>query len=85
VYFCVAQYSPKLAVEGITSEGAVNLLDWEKHPELTDVDRLVVEYSIAVTANWHRIRDAMIERLRAQFSESSDRRTDWRITLLRRL
>ncbi|MEH2471037.1 AhpD family alkylhydroperoxidase [Nitrobacteraceae bacterium AZCC 2161] len=57
--FCVAQHSPKLAVEGITPEGAAQLLDWEKHPELTEVDRLVVEYSVAVTSNWHRVRGAM--------------------------
>lgn len=33
--FCVAQHTPKLAVEGITTEGAANLLDWEKHPANT--------------------------------------------------
>ena len=79
--FCVAQHSPKLAVEGVTAEGAANLLDWEKHPELNDVDRLVVEYSIAVTANWHRIRDTMIDRLRAHFSEAQIVELTWRIAL----
>jgi uncharacterized peroxidase-related enzyme len=79
--FCVAQHSPKLAVEGITPEGAAKLLDWEKHPELTEVDRLVVEYSIAVTSNWHRIRDAMFERLRAHFSDAQIVELTWRIAL----
>lgn len=79
--FCVAQHAPKLAVEGITPEGAAQLLDWEKHPELTEVDRLVVEYSIAVTSNWHRIRDAMFERLRAHFSEAQIVELTWRIAL----
>lgn len=79
--FCVAQHAPKLAVEGITTEGAAQLLDWEKHPELTEVDRLVVEYSIAVTSNWHRIRDAMFERLRAHFSEAQIVELTWRIAL----
>ncbi|MGM4964391.1 carboxymuconolactone decarboxylase family protein [Tardiphaga sp. 1201_B9_N1_1] len=79
--FCVAQHSPKLAVEGITPDGAANLLDWEKHPELDEVDRLVVEYAIAVTSNWSRIRDAMFERLRAHFSEPQIVELTWRIAL----
>jgi len=79
--FCVAQQSPKLAVEGITPDGAANLLDWEKHPELDEVDRLVVEYAIAVTSNWSRIRDAMFERLRAHFSEPQIVELTWRIAL----
>lgn len=79
--FCVAQHSPKLAVEGITPDGAASLLDWEKHPELDEVDRLVVEYAIAVTSNWSRIRDAMFERLRAHFSEPQIVELTWRIAL----
>jgi uncharacterized peroxidase-related enzyme len=79
--FCVAQHAPKLAVEGITPEGATQLLDWEKHPELTEIDRLVVEYSIAVTSNWHRIRDAMFERLRTHFSDAQIVELTWRIAL----
>jgi uncharacterized peroxidase-related enzyme len=79
--FCVAQHTPKLAVEGITPEGAAQLLDWDKHPELTEVDRLVVEYSIAVTSNWHRIRDAMFERLRAHFNDAQIVELTWRIAL----
>ncbi len=79
--YCIDQHAPKLAVEGITREGAVQLLDWEKHPELTEADRLVVEYSIAVTSNWHRIRDAMFERLRAHFSEAQIVELTWRIAL----
>jgi hypothetical protein len=57
------------------------LLDWQSHPELTDVDKLVVEYSIAVTSNWHRIRDAMFERLRTHFSEAQIVELTWRIAL----
>ncbi|MBR1217739.1 carboxymuconolactone decarboxylase family protein [Bradyrhizobium sp. U87765 SZCCT0131] len=79
--FCVAQHAPKLAVEGITPEGAAQLLDWEKHPELDAVDRLVVEYAIAVTSNWHRIRDAMFERLRAHFSDAQIVELTWRTAL----
>ena len=79
--FCVAQHTPKLAIEGITPEGAARLLDWDKHPELTEVDRLVVEYAIAVTSNWHRIRDAMFERLRVHFSDAQIVELTWRIAL----
>lgn len=79
--FCIAQHTPKLEVEGVTPAAAANLLDWEKHPELDEVDRLVVEYSIAVTSNWHRIRDAMFERLRAHFSEAQIVELTWRIAL----
>jgi uncharacterized peroxidase-related enzyme len=79
--FCVAQHTPKLAIEGITPEGAANLLNWADHPELTEVDRLVVEYAIAVTSNWHRIRDAMFERLRTHFSDAQITELTWRIAL----
>ncbi|WP_262265862.1 carboxymuconolactone decarboxylase family protein [Microvirga yunnanensis] len=79
--FCVAQHGPKLEVEGISRDGAQALLDWQSHPELTDVDKLVVEYSIAVTSNWHRIRDAMFERLRTHFSEAQIVELTWRIAL----
>ena len=79
--FCIAQHTPKLEVEGITPAAAANLLEWEKHPELDEVDRLVVEYSIAVTSNWHRIRDAIFERLRVHFSEAQIVELTWRIAL----
>jgi alkylhydroperoxidase family enzyme len=75
------QHGPKLAVEGISLKGAETLLDWQNHPELTDVDKLVVEYAIAVTSNWHRIRDAMFERLRSHFSEAQIVELTWRIAL----
>lgn len=79
--FCIAQHTPKLQVEGISPRGAASLLEWEDHAELDEVDRLVVEYSIAVTSNWHRIRDAMFERLRAHFSEAQIVELTWRISL----
>jgi alkylhydroperoxidase family enzyme len=40
-----------------------------------------VEYAIAVTSNWSRIRDAMFERLRAHFSEPQIVELTWRIAL----
>ncbi|MCL2891564.1 carboxymuconolactone decarboxylase family protein [Brenneria tiliae] len=68
--YCVDNHAPRLAVEGISTQGARELLDYAQHPELSEVDKLVVEYAIAVTQSPQRIRDALFDRLREQFSES---------------
>jgi uncharacterized peroxidase-related enzyme len=68
--YCVAHHQPLLVVEGLSPEGAERILDYENHPELDDVDRLVVEFAIAVTRTPQRIRDAMFERLSRHFSEA---------------
>src|SRR3954463_7888064 len=36
----VAPHAPFLAVEGVTSEGAHRVLEFQDHPELDDVDKL---------------------------------------------
>jgi alkylhydroperoxidase family enzyme len=59
-----------LMVEGLSDAGVDRVLDYRDHPELDDLDRLVVEYTIAVTNNPQRIGDALFARLRAQFSEA---------------
>jgi alkylhydroperoxidase family enzyme len=46
------------------------VLDYRDHPELDEIDRLVVEYTIAVTNNPQRIGDGLFARLRARFSEA---------------
>jgi alkylhydroperoxidase family enzyme len=46
------------------------VLDYRDHPEFDDTDRLVVEYTVAVTNNPQRIGDALFTRLRARFSEA---------------
>jgi uncharacterized peroxidase-related enzyme len=68
--YCVAHHQPLLVVEGLSPEGAERILDYENHPELDDVDRLVVEFAIAVTRTPQRIRDALFDRLRRHFSEA---------------
>lgn len=68
--YCVAHHSPHLLVDGISEEGLATILDYENHPELDETDKLVVEYTIAVTNNAGRIRDNMFERLRAVFTEA---------------
>ena len=55
--YCVSHHAPKLAVAGISEAGAAGLLDYKRHPELDEVDKLVVEYAIAVTNGWNRTRD----------------------------
>jgi uncharacterized peroxidase-related enzyme len=79
--YCVSHHAPKLAVQGVSEEGAERLLDYKDHPELDDLDRLVVEYAIAVTNNWNRTRDEIFDRLRQHFSEPQIVELTWRIAL----
>lgn len=68
--YCVAHHKPLLVVEGLSEAGADTILEFKDHPELDAVDRLVVEYAIAVTNAPQKIRDGVFERLRAHFSEA---------------
>ena len=61
--------------------GAENILQYENHPEFDDIDKLVVEYSIEVTSNFHRVRDNLFDRLRDHFSEEQIVELTWRIAL----
>lgn len=79
--YCVAHHAPKLAVQGVSEEGAARLLDYKDHPELDDLDKLVVEYAIAVTTNWNRTGDDIFERLKRHFSEAQIVELTWRTAL----
>ena len=79
--YCVAHHAPRLNVQGITEAGALTLLQFEDHPELDEVDKLVVEYAIAVTNAWSRTRDELFDRLKARFSEPQLVELTWRIAL----
>jgi uncharacterized peroxidase-related enzyme len=68
--YCVDHHKPLLIVECLTPEGVDRALDYQDHPEFDQVDKLVVEYTIAVTNTPQRIRDRMFERLRQHFSEA---------------
>jgi uncharacterized peroxidase-related enzyme len=68
--YCVAHHTPFLAVEGVSAAGAARILDWREHPELDEVDKLVVEYAIAVSDRPNRIEEALFARLRRHFSEA---------------
>jgi uncharacterized peroxidase-related enzyme len=79
--YCVSHHAPKLAVAGISEAGAARLLDYKTHPQLDDVDKLVVEYAVAVTNSWNRTRDEIFTRLRAHFSEAQIVELTWRAAL----
>lgn len=79
--YCVAHHSPHLRIDGISEEGLEALLDYQDHPELDDVDKLVVEYAIAVTNNAGKIRDGLFERLSAEFSQAEIVELTLRISL----
>ena len=79
--YCVSHHAPKLAVAGISEEGAARLLAYQDHPELDEVDRLVVEYAIAVTSDWNRTRDEIFTRLKAHFTEAQIVEMTWRTAL----
>jgi uncharacterized peroxidase-related enzyme len=79
--YCVSHHTPKLAVVGISEAGAARLLDYTSHPELDDIDKLVVEYAIAVTNNWGRTGDAIFARLKQHFTEAQIVEMTWRTAL----
>jgi uncharacterized peroxidase-related enzyme len=79
--YCVSHHAPKLAVQGISEAGAERLLDYANHPELDDVDKLVVEYAIAVTNQWNRTGDSIFSRLKEHFTEAQIVEMTWRIAL----
>lgn len=79
--YCVAHHKPFLAVEGVSPSGVDRLLDYRDHPELDEVDRLVVEYAIAATERPNQLRDAVFARLRRHFTEAQIVELTLRITL----
>jgi uncharacterized peroxidase-related enzyme len=79
--YCVAHHKPFLAVEGVSPAGVDRLLNWRDHSELDEVDRLVVEYAIAVTERANRLQEVMFVRLRRHFSEAQIVELTLRITL----
>jgi AhpD family alkylhydroperoxidase len=79
--YCVSHHAPKLAIQGVSEEGAERLLDYQDHPELDVIDKLVVEYSVAVNNNWSKTRDEIFTRLREHFSEAQIVELTWRISL----
>lgn len=79
--FCVSNHTPKLKAAGISEEAALNILNFEIIDEFDDVDRLVIDYTIAVTNDFHRVRDGMFDRLRQHFNDAQIVELTWRIAL----
>jgi uncharacterized peroxidase-related enzyme len=79
-HYCVAHHKPFLAVEGISPDGIDRLLETD-NPELTDVDRLVIDYARVAWETPNRIRDSLFRRLRQHFSEAQIVELTLRITL----
>jgi len=79
--YCVAHHKPFLAVEGVSAAGVDRLLDYRDHPELDEVDRLVVEYAIAATERPNRLPDAIFTLLKRHFTEPQIVELTLRITL----
>ena len=67
-HYCVAHHTAPLKVEGL-SDAAIQMLP-APHEELDEVDRLVVEYTVAVTNNTQRIPERMFNALRGHFTEA---------------
>jgi uncharacterized peroxidase-related enzyme len=80
-HYCVAHHEPFLVVEGVSPEGATRILEWRGHPELDEVDKLVVEYAIAAWEHPSRICEDLLARLRRHFSEAQIVELTLRITL----
>lgn len=68
--YCVAHHKPMLVVHGLTPEGVDRVMEYQNHPELDEVDRLVIEYTILVTNQANRMRDSIFERLHRSFTEA---------------
>ncbi len=79
--FCVSNHTPRLRAAGISDEAALNILDFEAIDEFDEVDRLVIDYAIAVTRDFHRVRDTMFDRLRQHFDDPQIVELTWRIAL----
>ena len=79
--YCVSHHTPMLMSEaGLTAEGVENLLEYENHPELDDAQKMIVEYTIALYRDHHRIRDEMFDRLRKHFDDAQIVELTFRIT-----
>lgn len=79
--FCVSNHTPRLNASGISACAAENILNFQEIDEFDEVDKLVIEYAIAVTNDFHRVRDSMMDRLRAHFSDAQIVELTWRAAL----
>ena len=67
--YCVTHHAPQLVGEGFSSETADRILESDC-PGLSQVERLVRDYSIQVTQNANRVTESTHAKLREHFSEA---------------
>lgn len=79
--FCVSNHTPRLNAAGISPAAAENILNYRTIDEFDAVDRLVIEYAIQVTRDFHRVRDEMFEKLREHFDDAQIVELTWRTAL----
>lgn len=79
--YCISHHAPALLVSGLSERGIALLPAYEDHPELDEVDRVVVHYAVQVNETPRRITDGFFEQLRAHFSEAAIAELTWRIGL----
>lgn len=69
-HYCVRHHLEPLRIEGIADETVARLPEFENNPGLDEIDCIVVEYTVAVTATPQRIPNRLFDRLRQHFSEA---------------
>jgi AhpD family alkylhydroperoxidase len=79
--YCIRHHAPSLKVEGLSEAGIERLPDHADHPELDEIDRLVVDYAVQINQAASRITDGFFERLRTHFTEAAVAELTWRIGL----
>ncbi|MEM6660649.1 MAG: carboxymuconolactone decarboxylase family protein [Pseudomonadota bacterium] len=79
--FCVSNHTPRLNAAGISQTASQNILDYASIDEFDAVDKLVIEYAVQVTNDFHRVRDSMMDRLREHFDDAQIVELTWRIAL----
>ena len=67
--YCVAHHAPRLVGQGLEPASVAAILEPEV-PGFDEVDTLVRDYAVAVTEDARRMPAAMVERLKAHFSEA---------------
>lgn len=80
-HYCVGHHKPFLLVEGLSAEGVDRLPVFVDHPELTAVDKLVVEYAIEAWERPRRVSESLVIALRQHLSEAQLVELTLRITL----
>ena len=66
--YCVAHHAPRLVEQGLAPASVAAILEPEV-PGFDEVDTLVRDFAVAVTEDARRMPVAMVDRLKAHFSE----------------